>query len=413
MATEYDNQGGLNNPDVNAASQSQDIRNTLQAEIDRQNAYTRSRQFRARNAAAWLTPYSNLAQALATSDASRDRQYQDLFKMRQELGQAELLKSLRPQALQSFANYDPATRASLEAQYNMNPGQATKAGSGLGVDRNLATQADEFKRQQMELEADLRNKAPTEDQKNLAAAGIEPGSPEYRAKMLGDSDMATWKQKQDYANTLAEGKANRQSALDLNRELTVAQVKLEEKESQKLAEKRSTEGAGALQALNTVNSLYDILKNPKFESSWVDRIPGSGIGRQIFDPETSELQDKYRGDAAKLVLPSAKQLGSNPSNRDAQIIQSTLGTVGERKGALGAKLYSAEIQWKVAQAKTQFKGSEAEWSAPGGPGEKAWSDAIEETNPKYEGLRTKGNTDTSSKSSSHPDDINNLLGKYK
>ena len=359
--------GGLIDPKYQGALSSEDIKTNLQNEIARKAQELGSYNHRLEQGAAWLAPRGNLAQSLALSNEQNRNDYADLFNMRQQLAQANLLESRKGQVSNLFQGFDPNTAASLTALYQQDPEEALKKAADIRAE----------------------NSKLTNTQKENTAAGLTPEDV-YRKTLGSEFDLDTYANKEgiksayDLKSSLL--KDINKSALDTTRELKVQDAKLTSARQEKIEEGRSKESAGVDSALNAVDTLYNTLTNPKFDSSWFDALPGSQTGRRIFSPEVSELQDTYRGLSAKLVLPSAKQLGSNPSNRDAQIIQSTIGSLGETKGALAVKLYQTELQWKVAKAKSQYKGSDAEWAAEGGPGEQAWAQAIESVTPKYQGL---------------------------
>jgi len=346
MAQLDDTQGGLNDPDVNAASQSADIRNTLQNEINRQNSYTRSRAFAVKNSLGILAPYSNLAQSIAISDANKNNQYKQLFNMRQELGQANLLNSLRGQNTAGFGNFDPATAQNLQAQYNMNPGQATKSAADLSGTFAKQAQQEQLTEQGDANRANLQNQQLTQSQKELAAAGIQPGTPEYNAKILGDQDLNTFAQKMAIADPYKQADAERNAQLELLKQANLTQLQADlykQKEGSQLSKSLAQDSAaqiikdaqGADKALPAIRQNIEILKNPNFGGGLgMDALtslataPVFSTALKNLSPDQAQAVEDYRqykSNIEQQIIPIAHSLGTNPSNQDAIRLEQSVG----------------------------------------------------------------------------------------
>ncbi|MCX8521217.1 MAG: hypothetical protein ORN28_06730, partial [Rhodoferax sp.] len=236
---------------------------------------------------------------------------------------------------------------------------------------------------------------------------------------------------------LAGVKAN----LDFQKDKTLQDIKFDreyggktklEYEQGKAALEDATKNAkGAVDASSKIDRLMDILHDPSFVSGAGESSSLVHGARTIFTPETAKLQEEFEGLSKAIVLPSAKQLGSNPSNRDAQIIESTIGSLENTGKGNVATLARKYTDAKVSQAKLEFiknGGTESDWNKEDGAGAKAEKQAFTEIATKIAqkyGDKTILNSvaklqgsapaqqGAAPAQSAHPKNIQSILDKYK
>jgi hypothetical protein len=402
--------GGLSN--LEGLSTSDDVLSNLQNEIANRQKQQMGDQHTWKSATS-LGLLSGDANQITNAMNAREQNANSLFNMRQQLAQSQYLKGMSGNANQMFAGFDPDTAAALKAQYALDPSAALKA-------------ATELRSKNAEL---------TGTQKENKAAGLSKADI-YRKTLGADFDLDTFGKKEGikslfdleklgitnnqdlYKLGLTQGHdfdlANVKANLDFQKDKTLQELKYDKEYggmTKGQFEQHKAEVTDVTKAAKDVsgnaqvfNRLQEILQNPAFKSGQLEGNFLSKFARQNLTPETAQLQDEFEGLSKQLVLPSAKQLGANPSDRDAKIIESTIGGITETKGAIMAKIARHEMSNQVVQEHQQFitnGGSEAEWSKKGGPGEQAWNKAIGEINQKW-GIAPKANVAAPAKQGAAP-----------
>lgn len=371
MAT---NTGGLIDPKYQGALGSEEIKQNLQNEIARKEQSLGSYAHRRTQGAAWLAPYGNLAQSLAMRDESNANKYADLFNMRQQLAQANLMDQRRGQISNLFQGFDPDTSASLSALYQQNPEEALKKAAEIRAE----------------------NAKLTGTQKENIAAGLTDEDI-YRKTLGAEFDLGTFANKEGIKTKfdIAKSQFDKQlqnkldidrdkikSDLDMTRELAVQSGKLTTERQLKQLDTANEKAAGSIQNLGTVDAMIDIINSPDFGSG---TFQGNFIGRKLIQltgdlipgadsaERMASAQSLYDGLANKLILPDAKLLGANPSDRDAKILATTIGDLGENEDALLSKVGLHKVADLTLKAKAEFianGGTETQWV--NGEGDKAY-----------------------------------------
>lgn len=413
--------GGLSS--LEGLSTSDDVLSNLQNEIANRQKQQASEQNLWKGASS-LGLLSGDANQITNAMNARNQQADSLFNMRQQLAQSKYLKGMGSQANQMFAGFDPETAASLQAQYALDPSGALKAATDLRS----------------------KNAELTGTQKENKAAGLSKEDI-YRKTLGSDFDLDTFGQKEGIKSLfdleklgLTQGHdfalAKEKAGLDFQKDKTLQDLKFDreyggktklEYEQHKSALEDATKGAkAAVESSSKLERLQAILHDPNFVSGALE---DSGLvhgARTIFTPQTAKLQEEFEALSKSIVLPSAKQLGSNPSNRDAQIIENTIGSLRNTVGGNVATMAEKYKDAKVAQAHLEFikgGGSEAEWVKENGAGAqaeiKAFKDVANQIATKYgdksllEKVNQLGGTTESSSTGAHPTNIQSLLDKYK
>ena len=224
-----------------------------------------------------------------------------------------------------------------------------------------------------------KNLELTNTEKNLAAAGIDPASAQGIAAILGDNDLTTYEKKQQIQQKFnleskaidqlfTAGQAETQFQRDLMKQLNQGQIDKEKFLAQygpggkEAFEKRKEIRQGkqtsltktleeAQKDLKTASAsilpanelITTLMANPNLTFSGAQKL-GSNIAAWVGkeNDDISSVRTAYKNLQAA-ILPLAKTLGANPSNRDVKVIEGAFGSGsrGEMLGtALQTKVYS-------------------------------------------------------------------------